>query len=38
MAKEQLGLAFSDDQTGFQFSDLFKKRREGEFSGQVGSS
>ena len=39
MAKEQLGIAFSDDQTGFAFSDLFVRRRQGEaMSNQVGAA
>ena len=38
MAKEQLGIAFSDDQTGFQLSDLWARRRQGEMASQVGAS
>jgi len=37
LAKDKLGVSFSDDQTAFQFSDLWKKRREGEMAGQASS-
>ena len=37
MAKDKLGIAFSDDQTAFQISDLWKRRREGEMAGQAAA-
>ena len=37
MAKQQLGISFENDQTGFQLSDLWAKRRQGEMSNQVGA-
>ncbi len=37
MAKDKLGISFSDDQTAFQISDLWKRRREGEMAGQASS-
>jgi len=38
MAKEQLSIAFKDDQTGFQLSDLWARRRQGELANQVGAA
>ena len=37
IAKEKLGIEFSDDQTGFQLSDLWARRRRGEMANQVGA-
>jgi hypothetical protein len=37
MAKAQLGVTFSDDQTGFQISDLWAKRRQGEVADKVAA-
>ena len=36
-AKEQLGIQFTHDQTGFQISDLWSRRKQGEMAGQVGA-
>jgi hypothetical protein len=38
IAKDKLGIEFSDDQTGFQISDLWAKRRQGEMANQVGAA
>jgi hypothetical protein len=38
MAKDKLGIEFSDDQTGFQISDLWARRRQGEMANQVGAA
>ena len=34
----RLGIEFSDDQTGFQISDLWARRRQGEMANQVGAA
>jgi len=37
IAKDKLGISFSDDQTGFQISDLWARRRQGDYANQVGA-
>ena len=37
IAKDKLGIEFSDDQTGFKLTDLWAKRRQGEMNNQVGA-
>lgn len=37
IAKDKLGVEFSDDQTGFKVTDLLWKRRQGEMANQVGA-
>ena len=38
IAKDKLGVEFSDDQTGFKLTDLWAARRQGEMANQVGAS
>ena len=38
IAKDKLGIEFSDDQTGFQLTDLWARRRQGEMANQVGAA
>ena len=37
LAKDKLGISFSNDQTAWQMSDMWKRRREGEMAGQASS-
>ena len=37
MAKEKLGVEFTNDETAWQLTDLWKNRRQGEMAGQVGA-